>query len=260
LDESRPQTTGVDLSIVIPVYNEGENIAATLRGLALNVHGGRYEIIVVYDFEGDNTIPVVARLQRDVPQVRLHRNRLGRGVVNAIKAGFETAQAPYILVMMANGSDEPDAVDPMLEKARGGADVVAGSRYMRGGGQQGGPLLKRSMSRAAGLSLYAVRALPIHDATSNFRMYSRRLLDAVTIESTGGFELGLELTVKARRLGLQVAEVPTIWHDRTAGESRFRLLKWLPHYLRWYGYGLRSRVLPRPRPVRQALPQPPIRR
>src|SRR5205814_8906793 len=120
-----------------------------------------------------------------------------------------------------------------------------GSRYMRGGRQLGGPLLKRTMSRAAGLSLHWLGGLPVHDATSNFRLYSRRLLDKVTIESTGGFELGIELTVKAYLLGMTVAEVPTTWRDRTAGQSRFRLWDWLPRYLHWYRRGLAGRFVRR---------------
>ena len=94
------------------------------------------------------------------------------------------------------------------------------------------------MSRIAGLSLHWLGGLPIHDATSNYRLYSKRLLQRVTIESTGGFELGLELTVKAYALGMRVAEVPTTWRDRTAGQSRFQLWKWLPRYLHWYWVGI----------------------
>src|SRR5258708_38455765 len=112
---------------------------------------------------------------------------------------------------------------------------------MRGGGQLGGPLLKRTMSRAAGLSLHWLGGLPVHDATSNFRLYSKRLLNQVTIESQGGFELGLELTVKAYRLGMPVAEVPTTWRDRTAGTSRFKLGELLPRYLHWYWRGMAGR-------------------
>jgi len=246
----------LELSIVIPVYNEGQNIASTLRGIASSVRSAATEILVVYDFDEDDTIPVVTRLQGQIPHLKLHRNRRGRGVLNAIQAGFDIAAAPSVLVMMADGSDEPAAIDPMLEKARAGADVVAGSRYTRGGGQQGGPLIKRTMSRTAGVSLFLVGALPIHDATSNFRLYSRRLLDAVTIESTAGFELALELTVKAQRLGMMVGEVGTVWHDRTAGQSRFRLMKWLPHYLRWYGFALRTRLTQRPRLKPTEVPQP----
>ncbi|MDQ6885537.1 MAG: glycosyltransferase [Candidatus Dormibacteraeota bacterium] len=231
------------LSIVMPVYNEGENIAGVLRGVKSAVATTPLEILVVYDFDEDNTVPVVQRLEREVPEVRLVRNTRGRGVLNALRQGFDAAQAPYVLVMMADGSDEAEVVDRMMERARAGADVVAGSRYVRGGSQEGGPLLKRTLSRAAGLSLHWVAGLPIHDATSNFRLYSRRLLDAVRIESTEGFELAIELTVKAYRLGMAVDEVPTTWRDRVAGTSRFKMWKWMPHYLHWYwlGFGARFR-------------------
>jgi len=143
--------------------------------------------------------------------------------------------------MMADLSDDPGDVDRMVELARGGADVVSGSRYMRGGRQLGGPLLKRMMSRTAGLSLHWLGGVPTHDPTNNFRLYSRRLLESVQVESVAGFELAIELTVKAHLAGRRVAEVPTTWRDRTAGESRFRLWDWLPHYLRWYRRGITGR-------------------
>jgi hypothetical protein len=198
-------------------------------------------VLVVYDFDGDSTVPVVKRLQAQFPELQLHRNTIGRGVLNAIKSGLGAARAPYVLVTMGDGSDDPADIDAMYELARGGADVVAGSRYMTGGRQVGGPLLKRTMSRAAGLSLHWLAGLPIHDATTNFRLYSKRLLQRVMIESTGGFELGLELTVKAYVMGMQLAEVPTTWRDRTAGQSRFQLWRWLPRYLRWYWLGMAGR-------------------
>jgi len=226
----------------VPVYNEGENVVPTLRGVVEHTTTRPLEVLVVHDFDEDTTVPVVKRLQAELPELHLHRNTLGRGALNALKSGLAAARAPYVLVTMGDGSDDPGDIDAMYGLARGGADVVAGSRYMPGGKQVGGPLLKRTMSRAAGLSLHWLGGVPIHDATSNYRLYSRRLLDRVTIESTGGFELGLELTVKAYRLGMRVAEVPTTWRDRTAGESRFRLWNWLPRYLRWYRVGLMGRL------------------
>ena len=129
----------------------------------------------------------------------------------------------------------------MVELARGGADVVAASRYARGGRQLGGPRLKGFLSRAAGLSLHWLTGLPIHDATSNFRLYRRSFLQSVTIESEAGFELALELTVKAHRAGRALAEVPTTWRDRTAGRSGFQLRRWLPQYLRWYLFAFARR-------------------
>jgi len=234
------------LSVVVPVYNEGENVVPTLKGVVERTRVRPLEVLVVHDFDADTTVPVVQRLQSEIPELHLHRNTIGRGVLNAIKSGLAAARAPYVLVTMGDGSDDPGDIDAMYELARGGADVVAGSRYMRGGRQLGGPLLKRTLSRTAGLSLHWLAGIPVHDATSNYRLYSKRLLNQVTIESDGGFELGIELTVKAHLLGLRVAEVPTTWRDRTAGQSRFQLWQWLPRYLRWYGRGIGGRFSRKP--------------
>lgn len=230
------------LSVVIPVYNEGENVVPTLRGIVERTRTRPLEVLVVHDFDEDTTVPVVKRLQAEIPELRLHKNTLGRGVLNAMKSGLRAARGPFVLITMGDGSDDPSDVDAMYALAQAGADVVAGSRYMRGGRQVGGPLLKRTLSRAAGLSLHWFGGLPVHDATSNFRLYSKRLINQVVIESVGGFELGLELTVKAYRLRMPIAEVPTTWRDRTAGTSRFQLWQWLPRYLHWYWFGMAGRL------------------
>jgi len=174
--------------------------------------------------------------------VRGHRNDLGRGVLNAMKSGIAASRGEYVLVSMADGSDEPQVVDAMVALARDGAAVVSASRYMRGGRQLGGPLLKRLLSRTAGLTLHWFGGVATHDPTNNFKLYRRDFLESVTIESDAGFELALELTVKATLAGRRVAEVPTTWRDRTTGASHFRLRQWLPHYLRWYLAALRGRL------------------
>ena len=230
----------LELSIVLPVFNEGEHIVPVVRALAVAIHA-RAEILVVYDFDEDTTVPVIERLAAEIPGLRGHRNDLGRGVLNAMKSGIAAARAPYVLISMADGSDDPADVDRMLALAREGADVVAASRYVRGGRQVGGPPLKRLLSRVAGLSLHWFAGVPVHDPTNNFKLYSRSFLDSVTIESTAGFELALELTVKATLAGRRIAEIPTTWRDRTAGQSNFKLRKWLPHYLHWYLVAFRGR-------------------
>jgi dolichol-phosphate mannosyltransferase len=230
------------LSVVIPVYNEGEHVVPVLKALASSI-ATPHELVVVYDFDGDTTVPVIDRLRHDLPTLRGLRNDLGRGVLNAMKAGIAGTSGRYVLITMADGSDEPDVIDSMVSLAGAGADVVAGSRYMRGGGQAGGPPLKRLLSRVAGLSLHWLARVPTHDATNNFKLYSRRFLDSVTIQSTAGFELALELTVKATLQGRKVAEVPTTWRDRTAGTSNFKLRQWLPHYLHWYRLAFTGRWL-----------------
>jgi glycosyltransferase involved in cell wall biosynthesis len=236
-----------ELSIVLPVYNEGDAVEPVLRALSAGVKTP-HELVVVYDFDGDTTVPVIARLAPQIPGLRGLRNDLGRGVLNAMKAGIAGSNAPYVLISMADGSDEPHVVDPMVALARGGADVVSASRYMRGGHQVGGPLLKRLMSRVAGLSLHWFAGVRTHDPTNNFKLYRRSFLDATPIESAAGFELALELTVKATLAGRRVAEVPTTWRDRTAGQSNFKLRQWLPHYLHWYLLALRGRIRRRKSP------------
>jgi dolichol-phosphate mannosyltransferase len=234
--------SGPELAIILPVYNEGDAVEPVLRGLAAGVVTP-HELVVVYDFDGDTTVPVVRRLEGEIAGLRGLRNDSGRGVLNAMKAGIAGTDAPLVLVTMADGSDEPHVIDPMVALARRGADVVAASRYMKGGRQIGGPRLKRILSRTAGLTLHWFAGVPTHDATSNFKLYSRRFIDEVTIESTAGFELALELTVKATTMGRGVAEVPTTWRDRTAGASNFKLRKWVPNYLHWYLVAFRHRLL-----------------
>jgi dolichol-phosphate mannosyltransferase len=221
------------VAIILPVFNEGETVAPVLRALSDAVKTP-HELVVVYDFDEDTTVPVVGRLATEIPNLRGLRNGIGRGVLNAMKAGIAGTSAPYVLISMADGSDDPHAVDRMVELAKQGADVVSASRYMKGGRQIGGPPLKRLMSRAAGLTLHWFARVPTHDPTNNFKLYSRRFLESTEIESTAGFELALELTVKATLAKRRIAEIPTTWRDRTAGQSNFKLRKWLPHYLHWY--------------------------
>jgi dolichol-phosphate mannosyltransferase len=225
--------TTPELSMVMPVFKEGEAAEPVIRALASGV-ATPHEIVVVYDFDEDPTVPVIDRLSQELPQVRGLRNDLGRGVLNAMKAGIAGSSGDYVLITMSDGSDEPHIVDSMVALARAGADVVAASRYMPGGRQIGGPPIKRLMSRTAGLTLHWFAGVPTHDPTNNFKLYARRFLGATTIESEAGFELALELTVKATLAGRRIAEVPTTWRDRTAGQSNFKLRTWLPHYLHWY--------------------------
>lgn len=226
------------VDIVIPVYNEGENIVTALKRIEAEVQYP-YRVLVVYDMDTDTTLEAirVAKNSGLFPKLDLAptKNKYGRGALNAIKTGLESGQAEFVVVTMADLSDPPKVINDMIRKSKEeAADIVCGSRYMKGGQQLGGPLLKRTLSRLAGVSLKYMIHFPTHDVTNSFKLYRKTVLDQIQIESTGGFELGMEIVVKAWSLGFKVAEVPTSWEDRSAGESRFRLFKWLPNYLRWY--------------------------
>jgi dolichol-phosphate mannosyltransferase len=222
------------LTIVIPVYNEGANFPALWSEMTEHLDLP-FTALIAYDFDGDDTLPVVHQIiDQGETRLRLVKNTYGRGVVGAIRTGFDAAPSGPVLVAMADLSDDLGQVGKMLELYRGGSHVVVGSRYMKGGRLIGGPWFKQLLSRMSGLTLCWFRGIPTHDATNAFKIYDRAMLNSMTIESTGGFELSLEITVKAFLAGYTIAETPSTWRDRTAGTSRFKLWKWLPHYLKWY--------------------------
>lgn len=221
------------VSIIIPVYNEGDTVVPVFERI-LDSITLPFEVLVVYEDEADTTAPVIKGFADD--RFRGVLNTLGRGPARAIKTGMREATGDVVVVTMADGSDDISLVDSMARLVERGCAVVAASRYMSGGAQVGGPFLKSSMSRAAGLLLCWVGRVGTHDATNSFKAYSRVFIEEVGVDSDGGFEIGIELVAKARRLRRPVAELPTIWLDRTSGESRFQLRAWLPRYLYWFRF------------------------
>ena len=230
-----------ELTIVIPVYNEGDNILATLQEIGAGVSVAS-TVSLIYDTEEDTTLPAVRRLNTFPFPVRLIRNAYGRGALNAIKTGLEAAETELVIVTMADLSDPPGVMNDMVRVAKERhAAIVCASRYMKRGQQLGGPKLKGFLSRMAGLILHHIARLPTHDPTNSFKLYRKSFLAVTPIESTGGFELGIELVVKAHKKGYTVAEIPTVWRDRMAGQSNFKLWEWLPHYLKWFFYAFDPR-------------------
>jgi glycosyltransferase involved in cell wall biosynthesis len=228
------------IHIVIPVYNERENIKATLSEIKDKVKTP-YNVFVVYDFDEDNTLPVVEEWMHTNQEVFLLKNRYGRGAVNAIKTGFEMVNDGVILVTMADLSDDLAKVDEMFRRVNEGYDIVCGSRYMKGGEQKGGPRFKKFLSKTAGISIHFLTGLPTHDVTNSFKMYTKKVLKDIEIESRGGFEIGMEIVVKAFKGGYRITEVPCCWRDRERGKTRFRFWKWLPKYMKWYFFAIRAR-------------------
>jgi len=223
------------VSIIVLVHNEGDAVRPVIERLMESVQLAN-EVLVVYDQEGDITLPTLRDLCTRYSNLRLVHNQVRRGPAGAIRAGFSAARAPVVVVTMSDGCDDPAQIDTLTRLVERGVVVAAASRFMRGGQRVGGPWMKGIISRIAGVSLHRIARVGTHDATNSFKAYSREFVNTVGIESAEGFEVGIELVAKARRFRLPVAEIPTIWLDRTFGASNFRLLRWLRHYLRWYLY------------------------
>ncbi len=143
---------------------------------------------------------------------------------------------------MADGCDDPQQIDQLVRLVERGVVVAAASRYSRGGQQVGGPFLKGLLSRVAGLSLWILARVGTRDATNSFKAYNVDFVRQVGITSSSGFEIGIELVAKARRARLPVAELPTIWLERNQGVSNFKIVSWLPHYLRWWRFAFGPRL------------------
>lgn len=230
-----------EISIILPVYNEGENIAKQIAEIekAIKI---KHEVIIVYDFDEDNTVGSACELQKKYTSLILVKNIFGRGLINAIKTGFETARGEVAVVMPADLADEPKTINIMYQKINDGYDIVCATRYANGGAKIGGGILKTTLSKMAGLFTPLLLGIPITDISNGFKMYRREIFKKIKIESTGGWEFSMEIVIKAHNLGFRICEVPTVWRDRVSGKSKFKLMKWMPKYLYLYLWGMKIRL------------------
>lgn len=233
------------VDIVIPVFNEGANILNTLRALETHVRTP-LRVLICYDIPEDDTLPAIdaePTLQKKLNVVFV-RNP-GRGAHSAVLSGFAASEAPYVLVFPADDDYNAGMLDAMVVAAEQGADIACACRFMPGGSMVGCPWLKAFLVRAGNFSLRTFARLPTRDASNGFRLFSRRVIETIAIESTQGFTYSIELLVKTHRLGWRIADVPAQWFERAHGASRFRVLGWLPAYLRWYFYAFATTWLGR---------------
>lgn len=231
----------VQISIILPVKHEEKNIRQTLKSIHNNVKY-THEVLVIYDDERDLTLSVITALQPKYTTVKLHKNRFHTGVLNAIKTGFAKAQADTVVVMAADGTDDPATINVMYEKILAGFDLICPSRYSKGGEIIGKLTMKALLSRAAGFCTPLLLGIPTSDLTYSFKMIRKHVLKSVRIQSRGGFEFSEELVIKSNLNGYKITEVPTVWKDRTLGKSKFELLHWLPSYIYWFIWGIYKNI------------------
>jgi dolichol-phosphate mannosyltransferase len=224
------------LDIVIPVYNEGENIIPVLRSLRAGVKTP-YRVLICYDKDTDNTLEALKKYGAAAGEILLVKNTRKPGPHGAVTSGFDASTAEAVIMLPADDTFNAPILDKMYAEFRSGSEIVCASRFIPGGCMEGCPWLKHTLVRVAAFTLHYVAFLPSHDPTNGFRLFSRRVLETVEIESTEGFTYALELLVKVARLGWKISEVPAAWHQREKGVSRFKVFSWAMPYLEWYFYG-----------------------
>lgn len=231
------------IDIFVPVYNEGENIKKLFDEFQDKIRSD-FEVMIVYDFEEDDTLPVIRKIQNNYNfNIRLEKNHYGRGANGAFRTGMESVKHDYIVFTMADLSDSIETINEMKAALDSGYDMVVGSRYMKGGKKIGDSFLKTFFSKCAGKGMHFLIGIPTHDISNGFKMYKRKVVKNIQLESNKGFEIGLELTMKTYLQGYKITEVPAIWRDRTVGESHFKMWRWLPLYLYWCFYALQQHWL-----------------
>lgn len=223
----------IELSVVIPVYNEGLNIEKTLHALRASIPV-LHEVIVVYDREEDSTLPVVRPLLPSYDGLRLVRNSVTPGPSGALRTGFLHAKASRVLVVMADLCDDFSQIPLLLSLVPARADIACPSRYCEGGVQQLDPSLKVWAPKFAGRLLKWFTGIPTYDPTNSFKLYSAAVLRDVRLVSTISFSVTLEIVVKAHCLGYRIVEIPTVWADRQHGKSNFHLRRSLVAYFPWF--------------------------
>jgi dolichol-phosphate mannosyltransferase len=200
--------TSLELSLIIPTYNERENIESILHLLVHALEGRRYEIIVVDDDSTDRTWELVEMLSSRTPAIRLER-----------REGFDLAQGDILGCIDADGSHPPEAISQLLERCEDGVEMVVGSRYIAGASISGWPLSRHALSRAGTIVTRFLLRLPIRDPLSGFFVLRRNVYErARNVAKPRGFKVLLELYVRGHPSS--VMEVPIHFDNRRVGTSK----------------------------------------
>jgi dolichol-phosphate mannosyltransferase len=214
---------GEQTLIVTPTYNERHNLPAFVRS-TLDV-APRAHILVVDDASPDGTGDVADTIARDEPRVKvLHRARklgLGTAYVQAFELGL-SGEYQYFFEMDTDLSHDPAHLPAFFAALGDGADVVVGSRNIPGGGIEGWGPGRHFLSKGGSLYSRLILGVDVHDLTSGYKAYTRHALERIDLGSmrSNGYSFQIETTYRALRAGLKVAEVPIVFVDRRAGESK----------------------------------------
>lgn len=226
------------LSILLPVFNEGEGLKIMVHILEATVEAP-HEILVIYDFPEDNSVEAARVLQKKYSNVILVHNDLGRGVSNAIKKGVSAAEGDVILITAVDEVFPIAAINHMLrlitEEDR---DFVSCTRYALGGKRLGGSFVGGILSRSANWLFRTVAGSVLTDTTTGMKMMKKSLFDKIVIEAGTGWAFAFEIAIKAQILGLKFGEVPVVSIDRLfGGDSSFKLGPWTKEYMKWFIWG-----------------------
>jgi dolichol-phosphate mannosyltransferase len=221
---SIPSNGRNDSLVVVPTYNEAENVTALVEAV---LSQGAFDVLVVDDQSPDGTGMLADALSDRFPDRVAVLHRAGKqGLGTAYQAGFGYALGrgyQHVFEMDADFSHDPLAL-PSLRAALDDADLVLGSRYVRGGATQHWPLARRFLSQCGSLYAALILGLPFHDLTGGFKGFSARVLQSLDLDAikSNGYAFQIEVTYRAYQSGFRIVERPITFVDRRLGRSKMR--------------------------------------
>ena len=224
------------LDIIIPVYNEDENIIKLLKLLDSTVICN-FRILICYDNETDKTLKHLKNLNIIKNEIKLIKNPK-QGPNSAIIEGIKSSNSKIILVYMADDFENIKLINEMVDLIEKGNDLVIPSRFITGGKMLGAVKSKEMVTRIGSNLIYYLAGIPYKDCTNAFKMFSASITDVIKFESTMGFTFALELVAKSYFLKLKIIEVPSTWIEVKNRKSNFKMIKWIPYYIYWLLYSM----------------------
>ena len=219
------------LDIIIPVYNEDENIVRLLKSLEDEIVCN-FRVLICYDSESDRTLKYVKNSNVINKEILLIKNPK-QGPNSAIIEGINSSIAEIILIYMADDFENVKIINNMINLIERGNDLVMASRFIPGGNMVGAKKIKKLITIIGSYLIYCFARIPFKDCTNAFKMFSAGLKNKIKLNSTTGFTFALELTAKSYLLNFKIIEIPSIWIEATNRKSNFKVLKWLPYYIYW---------------------------
>ena len=228
----------VDISIVIPAYNEENNIGPLLKTLTTYIKQQRWkaEIIVVNDHSTDRTKEIVQKLSKQFSHIVLLNRAKGRnGMGHALIDGTNTAKGKYVIWTMADRSDNISTMEQMIKNLKDGKDLVFGSRYMKQGSSGDLELTKAFCSGGYTFVARFLFGFRVHDITNAFRAFRKDIIQDLHLAS-GDFAISPEFAIKAHLAGKRLGEVPTTYINRREGQTKFKMLRMGLRYATLFKY------------------------
>ena len=231
------------LDIIIPVYNEDENIVRLLKALEDEI-SCNFRILICYDKDNDATLKHIKTNSTITKEILLIKNP-NQGPNSAIIEGVNSSKAEIILVYMADDFENIKLINKMVTLIESGNELVIPSRFIQGGKMLGAKKMKKMITIIGSLLIYYFARIPFKDCTNAFKMFSASLKDKIKLDSTKGFTFALELTVKSYLLNFKIVEIPSVWIEAGNRKSNFKMLKWISYYVYWLAYAMIKNLTPK---------------